>query len=37
MLEVLRTLKRAGGIWPDLLPKVDAAIAQATGQQGGAA
>lgn len=31
LLEALLALKKAGGIWPDLQGKVDAAIAKATG------
>ena len=32
LLDALLALKKAGGIWPDLLPKVNAAIAKATGE-----
>lgn len=30
LLEALQALHKAGGIWPDLLPKVEAAIRKAT-------
>ncbi len=32
MLDMLKRLHKAGGIWPDLLPALQAVIAKATGE-----